>query len=65
MSRRTTMMALGMFNGAKTVKKSDPLQGVDLKSEYDLIKQKKSTLPVSKRSLVVYRWEKVLNGSGQ
>lgn len=35
----------------------DELYGIDLKSEYALIKAKKSDLSARKRSLVVYRYE--------
>ena len=37
---------------------SDPLEGVDIEAEYELVKQKKSQLSASLRAEVVRRFEK-------
>ena len=37
--------------------KEEKLDGIDLKKEYELIKQKKSKLSATLRKLVVYRYE--------
>lgn len=42
----------------------DPLAGIDIEREYELIRQKRSTLPRSKRDMVVARWERMY-GEGQ
>lgn len=39
----------------------DPLAGIDIEREYELIRQKRSTLSRSKRDMVVARWERIHN----
>ncbi|MGL6014683.1 MAG: hypothetical protein ACRCZU_01120 [Selenomonadaceae bacterium] len=41
--------------------KSDPLEGIDIEKEYELIMNKKSGLSARLRSMVLYRYEKQLN----
>ncbi len=55
-----TVMMYGFFGNFTPQEPYDPLQGVDIEKEYELIKQKKSKLSANNRRLVVLEHERYL-----
>jgi hypothetical protein len=52
----TTMLTMTGYGGR--VRYKDPLEGIDIEKEYQLIQQKKSRLSASMRREVVNRYER-------
>lgn len=58
MNNKTMLVGLMAFAGFNNRMPADPLEGIDINKEFELIGKKKSNLSSSLRKLVIYRREK-------